>query len=239
MLRAFDVGIQHLAFCDLEGTAIRRWAVDAIPGAAQGLCAALFGHLEAVGDAGLTRVVIEAQSKRSVKLLAVQHWLEAFYTLRGLPVTVYSARHKLSGTGLENSGAGNYRARKRAAVALCAAWLEEHPQAADIRAFFEGCKKKDDAADSLLMAAAYLRAPGHAPGPAAGPVRIVCRRPTLLQQHTGRYSKANVKHLALKEWGCVAVGELEARLAREKRVARAVRRQWPDLAACWAELQVA
>ena len=182
----------------------------------------------------MERVVIEAQSKRSAKLLAVQNWLEAYYTLQGLPVVVFSARHKLQGTGQENRGRANYRARKKAAVALCTAWLQAHPQAPEVHAFYEGCKKKDDAADAALMAMAFL---GRAEPLQAPPPRVVARRPTLRQAQTGRYSRSNLKHIVLKDWACADSAALAARLVGQDRVRRALRKHFGTVEACWECLQ--
>ena len=233
MLRSVDVGTVNFAYCDYcpSSQTIHRWEVFAAPTIHK-----LFEALDARPFEG--HVVVEAQSKRAGRMLATQHWLEAYYVLRGQRVTVFSARRKLAGTGQENSGRTNYRARKKASVALCTAWLREHPQQPDIEQFFRGTKKKDDAADACLQALAFVKTPVVSQDPAqpADPVRVVCRRPTLRQQQTGRYSHSNIKHIVVKDWACADAAGLESALRKDKKVAKAVKRHWGSAAACWAAL---
>ena len=78
LLRSFDVGTVNLALCDFSpvDNRIHRWEVF---GAAS--IYKLFDELHKRPFTG--HVVIEAQSKKSVKMMAVQNWLHAFYVLKG------------------------------------------------------------------------------------------------------------------------------------------------------------
>lgn len=233
LIRSIDVGRVNMAMCDFlpSDHKILQWHL--FP------AASIHRLFKALDDRPLdpshrAHVVIEAQSKRSVKMLALQHWIQGYYVLKGLPVTIFSARHKLAGTGQENRGPSNYRARKKASVALATAWLQEHPQDPSIHHLFSATKKKDDAADTLNQALAFARLPVSPAAPA--PTRITCRRPTLHQQRTGRYSQSNIKHIVTKDWKCKDLEALTNALASDQKVAKAVKRHWASATACWVGL---
>lgn len=227
MIRSLDPGRVNLGLCDFcpVENKICRWDVFA----AQSI-EALFSALEARPFEG--RVVIERQSKKSMKMLAVQHWLQAFYVMKGNPVTIFSPVHKLAGSGQENAGRGNYRARKKAAVAITTEWLREHPQEPDIEKFFKDSKKKDDAADSWLMAQAYLKRSPVVSQLPVEPTKIVCRQPTLMQQKTGRYSKSNIKHLITKSWQCKDEASMREHLLTDKKVATSIQKLFGTVDVC-------
>lgn len=232
LIRSVDVGTTNFALCDFccDTDAIHRLEVLAVP-----TIHSLFAAMDARPFAG--HVVIEAQSKRAAKMLAIQHWLQAFYVLKGLKVTIFSARHKLKDSGQENSGRANYRARKKASVALVTAWLKQHPQPPDIHECFEQSKKKDDCADALLQALAFARQPV-AVGPVSLP-KISCRAPTDRQQRTGKYSQSNLKHIVVKDWKCETEGALAERLPCHKKVAKAVEKHFGSAEECWRALTIA
>lgn len=147
-----DVGIVNMAFCVFRDTdkTILHWEVFEVRPVNRNLCRGLKLALDAHAQlpsfdlSAVDKVVVEAQPGRSKKMAGMQHWLEMYYTCHGKPVVIYSARHKLLGTGMENKGKGNYRARKKAAVHLATAWLQDNPQAPDLTAAFLKCKKADD-----------------------------------------------------------------------------------------------
>ena len=230
MLRSFDVGIKNLAICDFEPLSQRvlQWQVVDISG---DVIHRLFDLLQSSPQQPDT-VVVEAQSKKSAKLLAVQHWIQAFYELAGCPVTIYSARNKLRGTGLECGGRQNYRARKAAAVHLCRTFLRDSKQADDIVSWFEETKKKDDAADSLLMALAFRNIPVRH-DVTVPTVKLVARKPTVRQLSRGAYSASNIKHLMLKEHACTNAEQVAAVMISDPRLQRSIRKLWPDPEQCW------
>lgn len=226
-IRSIDPGQVNLGLCDFcpAQNKIVTWEVLTAP-----TIDSLFAALRARPFQGV--VVIEAQSKKTNKMRAVQDWTQAFYVLQGLKVIIFSARNKLKGSGQENSGRGNYRARKKAAVALVTSWLVDHPQSPDLHTWFRQTKKKDDAADSLLQALAFAHMP-LASSDSPITTKLVCRVPTTHQQQTGRYSQSNLKHIITKEWKCDSQSALADRLSRDKRVARAVQRQFKTIQQCW------
>lgn len=231
-IRSIDPGTVNIGLCDFSpaDNKILRWTVFSAA-----TIEALFSALDERPFEG--RVVIEAQSKRTSKMLSVQNFLHAYYVLKGLKVTIFSARHKLKDSGQENKGKGNYRARKKASVAIVSQWLQDHPQDPAITAWFSQCKKKDDAADSALQAFAYVRLPIAALSASkSGGVKIICRAPTTRQQRTGRYSQSNLKHIIAKDWMCEDQKALADRLPADKKVAKAVQRQFGTEEECWRRL---
>ena len=218
-------------FCSVRNK-ICRWEVLQAPG-----ITSLFQAMDARPFEG--RVVIERQSKKSMKMLAVQHWLQSYYVIKGSPVTIFAPVHKLAGTGQENAGRANYRARKKAAIALTHDWLRDNPQDPEIHAFFAKTKKKDDAADSALQALAFLNRSVTAAPLSTEPPRIVCRRPTLLQLETGKYSQANLKHIICKDWQCASLVSLNEFVSKDKKAAKAIKKHFKTAEQCWEKLKPA
>lgn len=191
MYVAIDVGIKNLAICLLEESSIHSWMLINLMYGTD-LCTAVIRALDPL----LTKIpenatiIIERQMTR--KMTNIQCYLEMYFRLKGLTVIIYSPKYKLAGTGKENSGRGNYRARKKASIELCCQWLEQNPQEPSILELWTKAKKKDDLSDTLAMAIAYISHP--TPDPTiVKPVKA--RKPTLKQEQKGAYSKANIKYL--------------------------------------------
>lgn len=231
LIRSIDVGTVNLALCDFrsDDSKIIRWEVLNVP-----TIRSLFAAMDARPFEG--HVVIERQSKKSVKMMAVQHYLEAYYVLKALPVTIFSAKHKLKGTGHENTGKTLYRQRKKASIMLTTTWLHDHPQDPAIHHAFTHTKKKDDYSDAALMALAFARHPVKTEGVEIPPQKIVCRKPTLTQQKTGRYTQSNLKHIIVKDWKCENEQALKERLSSDKKLAKAVQKQFKTTTGCWEML---
>lgn len=229
-IRSIDPGTINLGLCDFCPTQnkILRW--DVVSAASIHTLFAAMDERPFVG-----RVVIERQSKKSMKMLSIMHFLQAYYVLKGNPVVIFAPRHKLAGSGQENTGRSNYRARKKAAISITRDWLRDNPQAADIHGFFETSKKKDDASDCLLQALAFLRRPMASQ---AAPVasKIVCRRPTLLQERTGRYTPSNIKFFVIKRWQCADLMSVRESVTSDARVAKAIRKHFGTIEQCWERL---
>ena len=234
VIRSIDPGTQNLGLCDFCPTENRivRWNIIAAPSIEP-----LFAAMDARPFDG--HVIIERQSKKSMKMLSVMHFLQAYYVLKGNPVTVFAPIHKLAGSGQENSGRSNYRARKKAAVTITRDWLRDNPQAPEIHDFFETTKKKDDASDCLLQILAFLRRPGAqftSDARISEPQKIVCRAPNIRQERTGRYSQSNLKHIISKDWKCDSTTALVQNLVVHKKVAKAIQQQFKTVDACWRSL---
>ena len=179
---SFDVGLRNLAVAALElapdGTAVvRAWRVlpllpaDArLRGAStQGLCDALFDHLDALLDETLedwptvNEVLVEQQMTARMK--QVQSWLYAYFMVRRRiegrvdAVTLVSPMLKLGVLrGAQDAPAGRgHKANKEQAIAVAERFLDE-----GLREELARHRKKDDLCDALLQALAWSRKAGRA-----------------------------------------------------------------------------
>lgn len=220
-LLSIDVGIRNCAICVLEDSRILCWKILNLT-YGNDLCTTLIQALDALSEMvqGAT-VVIERQMTR--KMTNVQCYLEMYYRLKGHSVILYSPKHKLAGSGKENSGKGLYAARKKASVELCETWLKDHPQEEWVEAVWKERRKKDDLSDALHMAIAYQA------NPQADVItivkKIVARKPTPLQEKRGRYSKSNIKYLLA-----------EQPTTFSKKLMNSILRFWSDIDSCKKEL---
>ncbi len=247
---SFDVGFKNLGVCVFEPPhRIAFWRVLNIP--AQNLCRGLVQtlkpHQAHFDDADV--VLVERQSKKSMKMLSLAAYLETFFTLQDKHVVLYSPLMKLLGTGQENSGAENYRNRKKAAINLTNDFLAANPQEPDIHGMWEALKKKDDAADALTQVLAYVR--GKPEGslessairkPSVGPV-LTFRKPTPKQLASKKYTANAVMWLlrhqysakAEKVFYVVPISQeerLERCISQDKAFTKAVLRHFTDVKAC-------
>lgn len=255
---SIDVGIKNLAYCvyDSDHERIDFWRVFEIRPAAndmaRGICEVL-SELEAteLDMQDVQKVVIELQPGRNKRVKAIEHFLHMFYVLKHeKPVVLFSARHKLAGTGCENSGRSGtmYRQRKKASIALCDCWLQAHPQDERWTAMLSRRGfKKDDAADALNQALAYCHphrqgSTAHGVGAAsvAAEAEVIRARKPTARQASGRgcYSKSNLKHILCKEWGFTTEIS-EERIRKDVRVMRAISKLYNgNVTACINQLVV-
>jgi hypothetical protein len=196
-----DVGTRNLAYCtyDSDAKKIRDWRLVDIGRTAEP-CARLFEVLEALSFQPCDAVVIERQPGRNKGMLRIEAYLHMYFVARKVApkVVLYHAGNKLRDTGMENRGRARtqYAARKKASIELTYAFLAEHPQDPAIKQTFEGSKKKDDLADTLLQAVHYCQEITAAKKPRgidASPVKP--RKPTEKQMQSGKYTPANLKYL--------------------------------------------
>lgn len=248
---SIDVGIKNLAYCVFRAhdATVLFWKVFAIVGGDRDVCVNLLRTAEAVEQpsdseseeesherpfaswSDIDHVVIEQQPGRNMRVKAVENYLHMFHVMKGRKVTVYSARRKLAGSGMEHRGrsAAQYRARKKASVALCRDWLERHPQNARWKdmVFGKGVKA-DDAADALNQALSFcgVVAVDRDRSPPRAQVTVRARKPTARQAAGGgRYTASNLKHILCKDWKDASREELKVRMGGgDKKVAAAVRR---------------
>ena len=116
---------------------------------------------------GIDRVLIEQQPvgfhrRSNTQMKVLSHVVQAFFHLRGIPVTFVSPKKKnllskeqslRDGVASMNSSK-RYQWHKKQSVLRCEEILASSSQR-EFLEFFEGLKKKDDCADSLLNAVAF------------------------------------------------------------------------------------
>jgi hypothetical protein len=169
---AIDVGVRNLAYCILSREEVVDWSVvDCIPTITnsktvpvrrlrQGVIGVLDGLLDALLGYELDLVAIEQQPTRNQRMVCLQHVIETWFALRMPEVKVecMSPRLKLSLVDVDTQ---TYHDRKRAAVEETRRLFRERQWSL---AFFEGHRKKDDLADTFLMADYALQYGTKGPG---------------------------------------------------------------------------
>jgi len=151
------------------------------------LMVTLFNHLDELveeledSEAGVEgiEVIIENQPRLNGVMKTVQTWIQTYFMLRkhwliGMQavasVHLVSAKQKLVGHDHEPIGAkgevGSYRWNKTAAVAITQAYIGSG--SAWFCQMFAESKKKDDLADALLHAVAWMRRQGKMVGECSG-----------------------------------------------------------------------
>jgi hypothetical protein len=183
-LLSIDVGIVNLAMCLIEDGIIKEWEVDGIPPCFDDT---LFAQMKRHVDSKpwmLTSdmVLIERQPNKNQKIKSIEHFLHTYFLVHNKNVIIYDARHKVP--DIAGPGKRRYRERKNASVERCREFLKEGANA-HLVSFFDGHKKKDDLADTVMQALSYT------PAPPVVKKKMAPRKPTSNQSET-RYSKANL-----------------------------------------------
>lgn len=164
---SIDVGQKNLALCALvpgdcprgADDRIAEWTVTDCEPSAAGVAAALAALPWTTEPCD--QVVVERQPNRNPTMTRLQHYLEMYFAVRGVPVTVQDAKHKLAfaaGTPWwpsDDVNGWSYHVRKRLSVRTTAAFLAGTDQEARFRDLFSGTSKKDDLGDCLLQGMAY------------------------------------------------------------------------------------
>jgi hypothetical protein len=237
---SIDVGIKNLALCtfDSASSSIQQWDVVCLGSARCDLAVAVKRVMdEQAALASWDRVVIEQQPGRNKRMKSVEHFLHMYCVCRGLPVTVFHAREKLAGTGVEHRGRSGqqYRARKKASVLLCRQWLEANPDnEAWLRMFDKRGTKKDDYADALNQALAFLKISNAATEATMEreTLAVRARKPTEKQRSRGAYSKSNIKHFLTKDMAGQTDAETTASIQSDAKLLRAVLGHYASVADC-------
>lgn len=154
-LLSCDVGQKTMAACLLDGTTILKWKTWEVGQTAAAFVKSVsFLHADGWLSLPAPRCIIESQPKINQKMRRLAHFMEIFLAMHGLAPRPVSPRLKLR--LLPEAELASYYRRKKASVAWADAWMAEHPQSPEIVATWQGAKKKDDLADCLLQASAYL-----------------------------------------------------------------------------------
>lgn len=184
-LLSIDVGIVNLAACLMEDNLIREWEVDGIPT----MCTddSLFLQMKKHVDSKpwmitCDTVLIERQPNKNHKIKSIEHFLHTYFLMHNKNVIIYDARHKVP--DIAGPGKRRYRQRKNASIERCREFLQTTENAHLVK-FFDGHKKKDDLADTVMQALSYT------PPEPVEPKKKTPRKPTSNQSET-KYSKANL-----------------------------------------------
>lgn len=235
---SIDVGIKNLALCtfDASSKTIQAWEVVSLGSARSDLAVAVKSVMDQ-RRGPWDRVVIERQPGRNQRMKSVEHFLHMYCVCQGIPVTIFHARGKLAGTGVEHRGKSGqqYRARKKASVLLCRQWLEGNPGNDEwVRMFDKRGTKKDDYADALNQVLAFLRI-----GQAATEetlhreaIAVRARKPTDKQKARGAYSKSNIKYFLNKALAGQSDAELTVSIQSDDKLHRSVMRHYSSISEC-------
>lgn len=192
---SIDVGRKNLALCILcpgpepKDDRIVKWTVTACDPTPRGIATALkaFGPYSG-------RVVVERQPARNPTMTRLQHYIEMYYAMHDVPVTVFDPKHKLAYAAAtcwfpKDVAKWSYYTRKKVSVQTTAAFLKD--TGSDMTEVFDGSKKKDDLADSFLQAAAFCRLSVRT-APVSKNTGPKPRRPSVKQIESGKYTKPNI-----------------------------------------------
>jgi hypothetical protein len=206
MLLSIDVGIRNLALCAIDELTceIKHWDVDGVPPQhSDGLFLSLRKHLDdRPWLLHATTILIEKQPGKNKKMTSVQHFLHAYFLIKcpDAETIIYDAKHKV--TDCVGAGKEMYKKRKNAAIERCEEFLLED---GDVNkhwlALFYESKKKDDLADTVLMALSFIRRvePRKAASKNKKSTKLVPRKPNENQKNT-KYSKCNLAWIVLNDF---------------------------------------
>ena len=207
MLLSIDVGIRNLAICAIDELTceIQHWDVDGVPPQhSDGLFLSLRKHLdERPWLLHATTVLIEKQPiGKNKKMASVENFLHAYFLIKvpEADTIIYDARHKV--TDCVGAGKEMYKKRKNAAIERCWEFLNEDDAVnRHWLPMFQDSKKKDDLADTVLMALSFIRRVEPRKATASKKkksTKLIPRRPNENQKNT-KYSKCNLAWLVLND----------------------------------------
>ena len=202
---AVDPGTRNLGICMIDGTKIIRWNVISISPDPAGITDALNKIQFSEWVAGAADVVIERQPAKNPRAVRIQHYLELYAAVHGGRVMSIDAKHKLnyaSGTPWWPKRAildWTYAARKKLSVETVSSFLKMTEQDPSFVDFFEKSKKRDDLADALLHALAFLHNVKPQLSDDRKPMAIRNIRPvapTVAHMKSGVFTQGGLKFLA-------------------------------------------
>ena len=232
-----DVGQKNLGVCVVStaepGVKIAQWAVwDSVGSWAKEMYACLVQNATQEFLDGVTHVVIERQPSKNPTMTRIMHYLEFYFVSKGLKVTLQDPKLKLLHAAStpwfpvdSTDKEWTYWYRKQLAIQTTAAFVDATDQ--PLRAVFETSKKKDDLADALWHAMAFMKNQGttrRAP-PTKKKTRGVARKPTDRQRQSGKMSASNVTFYLRG----ILDSDVPAALKADKALARALIRHFGDL----------
>lgn len=193
LLLSIDVGIKNLALClvDTETHHIEQWDVSGVPPQhMDGIFVCMRDHLnEKPWLLTADLVLIEKQPDKNKGMVAVQHFLHAYFVINKIETIIYDARHKVP--DVVGPGKAMYMKRKKVSIERVHEHLKTEEVNREWLQVFEGSTKKDDLADTYLQAMSYVNRRVVAPPKKTKTSLLTPRRPTAHQKET-KYSKSNL-----------------------------------------------
>ncbi len=200
MLLSIDCGIKNLAMCLIDPATkkIHQWDVSGVPPMhADGIFPCLVRHLNDkpwVLDA--TTVIIEKQPDRNRSMKAVENLLHTYFLVKDpdRSVIIWDARHKIP--DVAGAGKAKYAQRKKTSIERARKFIAGDGSNKELVPFFDGHKKKDDLADTVMQALSFIdkRPGGNETAHPPKSKKVSPRKPTENQART-KYSKANLAWL--------------------------------------------
>ena len=196
MLLSIDCGIKNLAMCliDPADKKIHKWEVSGVPPMhAAGVFPCLVNHLnERPWVLNSSTVVIEKQPDRNRSIKAVENLLHTYFLVHKKEVIIYDARYKIP--DVVGSGKEKYNQRKKTSIERARKFIQLSPNNKEWLPLFEKSKKKDDLADTVMQALAYLNRTPTKAEKESSTKKMAPRKPTENQLRT-KYSKANLAYI--------------------------------------------
>lgn len=226
MILSIDVGIRNLAMCLLDDKTnlVVNWDVDGIPPQHEdGVYVSLRKHLdERPWVLTADTVLIEKQPDRNKKMVAVMHFLYAYFIIKcpGAETILYDARHKIP--DVAGPGKSQYLKRKKASIERCEEFIRSSPVNAHWLDTFLKSKKKDDLADTVMQALSFVnRVEVTTTKKPKKSTKLVARKPNENQKAT-KYSKSNLAWIYLNKPECEC-------LENNKRFMKDLKRYYRDI----------
>ena len=188
---SFDVGIKNLAFCiwDGEKRQILKWEVVSMPTKSE---EGIFGELKHILESRMNDfkmcdvIVVERQPTVAKRIMCgIQYFIQGYFTGTGIRAIDFDPAMKVHAPG---RGGKAYRNRKKMSVDMCKQFILENCR--EWVEFFNKHAKKDDLADTIMQALAFLRSADTEP-PRGKTRPPTARKPTPNQRET-RYSRSNL-----------------------------------------------
>lgn len=226
MILSIDVGIRNLAMCLLDDKTnlVVNWDVDGIPPQHEdGVYISLRKHLdERPWVLTADTVLIEKQPDRNKKMVAVMHFLYAYFIIKcpGVETILYDAKHKIP--DVAGPGKSQYLKRKKASIERCEEFIRSSPANVHWLDTFLKSKKKDDLADTVMQALSFVnRVEVTTTKKPKKSTKLVPRKPNENQKMT-KYSKSNLAWIYLNKPECEC-------LENNKRFMKDLKRYYKDI----------